>query len=1158
MKSLGEHLIFSPSDLNHFLDCAHLLQLERAGADAAAARPRDAYADLLASKGAEHEAAQLAAFEAAGRRVVTIASPDRERDWPGDAARTVAAMRDGADVIYQAVFTHDGWRGISDFLVKVPTASALGGWSYEPWDAKLARHSKPSFVLQLCYYAEQLSRIQARDPEWITIVLGTGDHDRLRYRDVDAYYRVVRKTFLAAALSERPTYPYPVAHCAFCEHASLCRARWEHEDHLSQVAGIRRQQVEQLHAAGIRTVAALATLDPHAQVAIGAAALGRLRHQAALQAGHRQSGQHRYELLPLDERSGFRLLPRPSPGDIFFDMEGDPFFEPARGLEYLFGMLTPTSAFATAAADEPLGNAGEYRAFRALSAAEEKAAFEQFIDFVHARLRDDPDLHVYHYAPYETAALKRLMSEHATREEALDDLLRREVFVDLYQVVRQAVRISHASYSIKKVRTFFMRGAGRGAVADGGDSIVQFERWRTSGDAAILDAIERYNEEDCLSTRELRDWLIERREEAVRGGGIDLPWKETRTVVVTDERREDDEATSDRREALLALAASLESAGRPRQASLFDVADETVPAARADGLRLLADLLGYHRREHKPAYWAFFERRRKSLEDLLEDTEAIAGLVPAPDEAPVAVQRSLEYALDFPPQEYKLAADSQQVDDPFRGGPAGTITRIDPARGRLWLKRSTRRAGEPLPSAVASPQPIDTATQRNALARVADSLLGRSSASAATPHSAIEDMLVRATPRVAGVPAGTPLQTLVDEEQFRLVNALDASYLVIQGPPGTGKTTASARLIVRLIEQGKRVGVAANSHKAINNLLAEVERAAVARRVVFRGLKKCSDEHDEFDGDLIENTTDNALCEESGAALVAGTSWLFARASMEQRLDYLFIDEAGQVSLADAIAMATSSRNVVLTGDPQQLSQVRQGTHPGASGASVLEHLLDGHATVPADRGLFLERSWRMHPAIAAFVSDLAYDGRLRSAEGRERQRIESSGLRGHGLRYLAATHESNGQQSIEEARIIASAIDVLLTDGSWTDWRGATRRLTAADILVVAPYNMQVRCLVGEVPAGVEVGTVDRFQGREAPVVFFSMASSSGEDVPRGLEFLFSRNRFNVAVSRAKAMAVVVASPRLLETRCRSVEQMRLVNALCRFVEQADTERSS
>jgi len=264
------------------------------------------------------------------------------------------------------------------------------------------------------------------------------------------------------------------------------------------------------------------------------------------------------------------------------------------------------------------------------------------------------------------------------------------------------------------------------------------------------------------------------------------------------------------------------------------------------------------------------------------------------------------------------------------------------------------------------------------------------------------------------------------------------------------------------------------------------------------------------------------------------------------------------VSLADAIAMATSSRNVVLTGDPQQLSQVRQGTHPGASGASVLEHLLDGHATVPADRGLFLERSWRMHPAIAAFVSDLAYDGRLRSAEGRERQRIESSGLRGHGLRYLAATHESNGQQSIEEARIIASAIDVLLTDGSWTDWRGATRQLTAADILVVAPYNMQVRCLVGEVPAGVEVGTVDRFQGREAPVVFFSMASSSGEDVPRGLEFLFSRNRFNVAVSRAKAMAVVVASPRLLETRCRSVEQMRLVNALCRFVEQADTERSS
>jgi uncharacterized protein len=273
---------------------------------------------------------------------------------------------------------------------------------------------------------------------------------------------------------------------------------------------------------------------------------------------------------------------------------------------------------------------------------------------------------------------------------------------------------------------------------------------------------------------------------------------------------------------------------------------------------------------------------------------------------------------------------------------------------------------------------------------------------------------------------------------------------------------------------------------------------------------------------------------------------------MEQKLDYLFIDEAGQVSLADAVAMGTAARNLVLLGDPQQLPHVTQGIHPEGSGCSVLEHLLDGKATVAENRGLLLARSWRMHPDVCAFISDLAYDGRLVSAEGCGRQLVDSGGLNGTGLRHIAVEHQGNAQQSLEEANVIAEEVRALLRDGRFTDSDGAGRDLTPADILVVAPYNMQVRCLRETLPAGVEVGTVDKFQGREAPIVFFSMASSSGEDVPRGLEFLFSRNRFNVAISRAKAMAVLVCSPRLLDVRCRTVEQMRLVSSLCQFVERA------
>jgi uncharacterized protein len=273
---------------------------------------------------------------------------------------------------------------------------------------------------------------------------------------------------------------------------------------------------------------------------------------------------------------------------------------------------------------------------------------------------------------------------------------------------------------------------------------------------------------------------------------------------------------------------------------------------------------------------------------------------------------------------------------------------------------------------------------------------------------------------------------------------------------------------------------------------------------------------------------------------------------MAEQFDYLVIDEAGQVSLADAIAMSPCARNLVLLGDPQQLPHVTQGIHPGGAGASVLEHLLEDHATVPPDRGLFLDETWRMHEDVCLFISHLAYDRRLRSQADCSRQRIDSVGLSGTGLRYVPVEHRGNSQQSPEEVDVIAGEVRRLLETGIFTDRTGARRELTPADILVVAPYNMQVRELLTALPAGVEAGTVDKFQGREAPVVFFSMTTSSGEEIPRGLEFLFSRNRLNVAISRAKALAVLVCSPRLLETRCRTVEQMRLVNGLCQFVEHS------
>jgi predicted RecB family nuclease len=333
MQNVAGQLVFSPSDLNHFLECEHLVQLQITRDPGMAPPARDAHADLLAAKGLEHETALLQRLREEGRHVVDIAGPPGERDWERDAERTLEAMRSGAEVIYQGVLIDDGWRGISDFLVRVDTpCPALGAWSYEAWDTKLARQSKPYFVLQLCFYTAQLERLQGRAPAEMHVVLGTGERKRFRYGDFAAYYRAVRQRFLEAIASGTPVYPYPCSHCDLCGYAKTCKARWETDDHLSRVYGITREQVGKLNDAGIHTVATLGALVADAQVGIGRVALDRLRHQARLQSYHRRTRSHRYELLPIDERSGFRLLPQPSAGDIFFDMEGDPYFELASGL----------------------------------------------------------------------------------------------------------------------------------------------------------------------------------------------------------------------------------------------------------------------------------------------------------------------------------------------------------------------------------------------------------------------------------------------------------------------------------------------------------------------------------------------------------------------------------------------------------------------------------------------------------------------------------------------------------------------------------------------------------------------------------------------------------------------------------------------------------
>jgi uncharacterized protein len=1112
---MDRHL--SPSALNRFLGCEHrtyLDILERDGRLDAERKPPPM--ELLFERGRRHEEEVLAGLRDEGCDVLSLDDPDAD---PQDrAARTEQALAAGVQVVYQGCFAHDGWLGFPDFLIRTDEPSALGDWSYEVHDAKVARHPSPRHVFQLLFYCDELERLQGRRPAHMHLILGDGENAALRPDEFSAYGAVIAERFEAryAQLEHgaAPAYPYRVGACDFCHWWQHCETRRRRDDHLTLVAGLWREQGLTLEGAGIATVGDLAALADDATLPpIAPTTLTRLRHQARLQLGSRGRARPLYELLEPEHGRGLQRLPEASPGDVYFDFEGDQYWGD-EGLEYLFGSTYREDG------------TWRYQALWALDRAGEKRAFETWVDWIGERLEHHPDLHVFHYNSYEPVALKAMVARHATREHEVDELLRRKVFVDLYGVVRQALRAGIERYSLKALEavTGFERTAD---LRDGLGSLKRWQAFQTEGDRAALDEIAAYNRDDCESTRALNEWLLARRPDAEREFGIELAALAPEPPRPLSARAAERQARTD------ALRARL-LAGLPDDESLDD------PGQRAR--RLAFQLTGYHRREAKPVFWALFDRRERSLQELRDwDREAIADLTV---EAVEDLETSWQWTLTFPDQEYKLSPGG--VDEPLAERDA-RIVAIDEAARRVVVKRGKSRGDDP-PRALGPGWPYGTDVQLDALfdfaERLADAGLDRAEAGL--------DILGRRAPRL--LPGTPPLHDVpFDLERVcAQVRGLDRSVLVVQGPPGTGKTWTGARIALDLMAQGRRVGVMATSHKAINNLLAAIDEAADERGATFRGWKRAAGEDNDYASARIECTKDVPGDDGPPVLLRASTSWYWAREDVRQSVDVLLVDEAGQVSLADAIAVAQGAASVVLLGDPQQLAHVSQGTHPLGSGASVLEHLLGDDDTVPPDRGVFLETSWRMHPAVCAFVSDAMYDGRLASRAGCERRRIDSPGLAGSGLRFLGVEHADNRGRSQEEAARVAAEVALLLDGGTWVDRDGAEHPLTLDDILVVAPYNAQVRCLRAHLPDGARVGTVDRFQGQEAPVVFFSMAASSGDDIHRGMSFLFSRNRLNVAVSRAQALAVVVCSPRLLGARCSTVDDMRLVNMLCRFAQAA------
>jgi uncharacterized protein len=1107
VRRYKEQLVFSASDLVTFLGCRHATFLDRRQLDAPVeVAEDDAFLKLLQEKGLEHERALKDHYLKEGRHLVEI---------PGEGSievrteRTLEAMRAGAEVIYQGAFWSGRWHGYADFLLRVAGDSALGPFHYEPLDTKLAHGAKPKHVIQLGVYAELLAHVQGRAPEHIHVLLGTDETVTVALREFQYYLDSARRRF-ESFVDNLPAQSTgePCQACALCRWRERCEGEWEAADHLSLVARITGAQIEKLNEAGVRTVAQLAQLAAAAKVpGVSLEVLARLRSQANLQNAKRRTGESRYEILTLDARKGFERLPQPDAGDLFFDMEGDPLF--GGGLEYLFGFAYRD------------GGAVAFQPFWGHTRVEEKVAFEAAMDFIGARLKASPNAHIYHYAHHEETAIKRLAMVHGTREVEVDELLRAGKLVDLYRVVRESVRVTEPGYSLKNLEVFY-REAREGAVSTASESVVQYELWRKLQDPALLQAIEDYNRIDCESTLQLRDWLL-----SLSPDGI--PWHGDRPPDPDELER------TARREAAEAETAA-------RGARLLQG-----PEVERPFRQLLAHLLEFHKREDKPDWWSYFTRAQMMTEELLEDSECIGALERDTSIAPFREKQSTVHSFRFPDQDFKMrVGDSPHRAEPDRR-PAGTIFALDERSQTLQLKcgRTIEPLGDFL-SLMPAP-PLDTKDLRAAVSRYADVVV-----SGEQRYLALTALLKRQLPAISGVKAGDPVLATKEgllAQSIRVIGGLGSSYLLIQGPPGAGKTYLSARAILTLIEAGKRVAISANSHKAINRLLMEVVALAASQGVQLSAVKKYTKDEDRCDHPGVVNVK-GPKDVHTTFQLVGGTAWLFCLPPFDQAFDYLFVDEAGQVSLGHLVAMGVCARNLVLVGDQMQLGQPIQGTHPGESGLSALEFLLKDYATIPPERGIFLDITYRLHPDVCRFISDAVYEGRLHADTACGSRRLvlaagADSAIKPTGISWVPVDHQECTQRSEEEGARIAVLYQSLLAQ-RWIEHAGNARPVTVNDILVVSPYNMQVNLLQSLLPASARVGTVDKFQGQQAAVVIVSMTASSAEDVPRGMDFLYSRNRLNVAVSRAKSLAIIVASPRLLEASCSRIEQMALVNTLC------------
>ena len=1129
MRMVNGFLRLTASDLVNHLACRHLTHLDFEVALGERERPdhHDPTVQMLQRKGDEHENQYIDHLKAAGHKVTVIKGTGISA---ADVEETSNAMREGREIIVQGSLAQGRWAGRADILRRTTVPSQLGGWSYEVIDTKLARETKAGTILQLSLYSELVSGVQGTLPEYMYVVTPWTGFFPQRYRtdDYSAYHRLIKGRLERYFDTDerRETYPDPREHCRICAWKDHCDAVRREDDHVGLVGGISGSQIEELRRNGVTRIGDLADLQsPIGWVtrATTAAKLGKLKQQAQLQLSARETGPMYRALVPQEPGTGLAGMPEPTAQDIFFSFERAPFAGP-NGIQYLLGVVATNDTGVS-------GYTGEW----AMTEAQEKEAFEAFVDAVMAKWSRHPDLHVYHYGRSGPNAMVRLAGRLATREEEVEKILNAGLLVNLYPALRDGVQASVENYSLRELEPYF--GFDRTVpVAEAEESMRSIASVMELGyPGEILDVeqsdrevVQAYNHDNCRSVFHLREWLERLRDELVSQGVlIDRP-------IPAAGRSTGPETETQ------AIIGRL-SQGIPKEPSS--------QSKEQHARWVLSNILNWHRQEEVAALEEFDRLADCSSDGLLDEGKALVGLEHA-DFVGTAWGREV-HRFTFPPQETSLAAGEELYE---RGGiKIGQVDALDIQELTVDIAMEYHAEGYDGGHAIGFADiPLDVLKRSLTDLGLYVSQRGMSGSG---EHGLARDLLLKNRPRPNLGVICLPSETAMDAA-LRIAGEGDFGVLPVQGPPGSGKTYLGARMMCELVRRGARVGITANSHRVISNLMETLLEVAgeqgVGLRAVQRGGRR--DPPTQDDRVIVARNYDQVLQNfKSGCQVAAGTAWMWSRLDFRGTVDYLFVDEAAQMTLANVLASARAARNLVLLGDPQQLDQPVRGTHPEGIDVSALGYLLSGRPTIGDEEGIFLPETFRLHPEICSFTSEAFYEGRLDPRAGLEQQKIVSDGaLSGSGLRYLPVDHSGNRTSSDEEATVVAKLVRDLVTAGSsWVDQDGMTRPIRWEDVLTVAPYNAHVQRILAQLPEG-NVGTVDKFQGQEAPVVIYSMGTSSPSEAPRGLEFLYSLNRLNVATSRARCLCLVVAAPALFEPDCRTPKEMQLANALCRYRELA------